>query len=126
MTNMYNSATKAYRRVDLETAPKTEILDRLFGRLEADLRAGRDAINRGDVTARALALDHADRILTELIAALDRNAAPELCGNLDALYRYCQLCITRASLQKSVEQLDQPLAIVATLRAAFAEASASR
>jgi flagellar secretion chaperone FliS len=123
---MYSSATKAYRQVALESAPKTEILDRLFGRLEADLRAGQDAINRGDVTARAMALDHADRILTELIAALDKGAAPELCGNLDALYRYCQLCITRASLQKVAAQLDQPIAIVATLRAAFAEATAAR
>lgn len=122
---MYSSAVKAYRRVDLESAPKTEILDRLFGRLDSDLRAGQSAITRGDVPARAEALDHATRVLTELIAALDHAAAPELCDNLEALYRYCLLGITRASVERKAAHLDPPLAVVATLRAAFAEAIAA-
>jgi flagellar secretion chaperone FliS len=124
-TTMYSSAVKAYRRVDLASAPKTEILDRLFARLENDLRDGQSAIDRNDVRGRAEALDHATRILTELIAALDRPAAPELCANLEALYRYCQLGITRASVERSAAHLDPPLAVVATLRAAFAEAASA-
>jgi flagellar secretion chaperone FliS len=120
-----NSALNTYRRVDLESAPKTAVLDRLFGRLESDLRAGQAAIASGDVRARAHALDHASRILTELVAALDAAAAPALCGNLQALYQYCQGRITRASLDRSAKHLEQPLAIVVTLRAAFAEAVAA-
>lgn len=123
---MYTSGVKAYRKVDLVSAPKTEVLDRLFGRLESDLRAGQSAIAQGDVLARAQALDHASRILTELCAALDASAAPELCANLEALYRYCQTCITRAALERAAAHLEQPLSIVATLRAAFAEAATAR
>jgi flagellar biosynthetic protein FliS len=127
MTLMYSSsALKAYRRADLESAPKTEILDRLFGRLEDDLRAGQRAIAAGDVTARAQALDHAGRILTELIAALDHGAAPDLCANLESLYRYCLTCIARASVERSAARLEQPLSITSTLRASFAEAAARR
>lgn len=122
---MYASALKAYRQSDLQSAPKTDILDRLFDRLESDLRAGQSAITAGDVSTRARALDHASRILTELIAALDTRAAPELCGNLEALYRYCLTCISRASLEHKTAPLDQPLQIVSTLRASFAEAAAA-
>jgi flagellar secretion chaperone FliS len=125
-TTMYSSALKAYRRNDLESAPKTDILDRLFSRLEADLRAGQSAITTRDIPGRARALDHASRILTELIAALDFKAAPELCGNLDALYRYCLSAIARASIERSAAALEQPLAVVATLRASFAEAAQGR
>jgi flagellar protein FliS len=124
-TSMHSSALRAYKRVDLESAPKTQILDRLFGRLESDLRDGQSAIVAGDIPARAQALDHAIRILTELIAALDQRAAPELCANLDALYRYCVTCIGRASIERSVKPLDEPLRIVTTLRASFAEAAAA-
>jgi len=118
----YSSSLKAYRRADLDSAPKTEILDRLFIRLETDLREGQAAIAAADVLARARALDHATRIITELIAALDFRAAPELCTNLEALYRYCMSCITRASLDRSPTPLDKALGITTTLRAAFAEA----
>ncbi|HWM85243.1 MAG TPA: flagellar export chaperone FliS [Kofleriaceae bacterium] len=120
---MYSNAMKAYRRADLESAPKTEVLDRLFGRLESDLRAGQTAVAQGDVVTRAQSLDHATRILTELIAALDPRAAPELCSNLEGLYRYCLTCISRATLERSVRPLEQALGIVATLRASFAEAA---
>lgn len=120
---MYTSALKAYRRNHLETAPKTEILDRLFARLESDLRAGQGAIESGDIPARAHALDHAVRILTELISALDARSAPELCANLDALYRFVLACIGRASVERSAVVLDQPIQIVATLRTSFAEAA---
>jgi flagellar protein FliS len=123
---MYRNGVKAYRKVDLESAPKTEILDRLFGRLESDLRDGQSAIAAGNVVARAAALDHASRILTELCAALDPRAAPEMCANLDALYRYCQTSITRAALERKAAHLEPPLKIIATLRASFAEAAAAR
>jgi flagellar secretion chaperone FliS len=126
MMTMYTSGVKAYRKVDLVSAPKTEVLDRLFARLDLDLRDGQRAIANGNVVARAQALDHASRILTELCAALDSGAAPELCANLDALYRYCQTCITRAALERKAAHLEQPLSIVATLRAAFAEAALAR
>ncbi|HKE15153.1 MAG TPA: flagellar export chaperone FliS [Kofleriaceae bacterium] len=122
---MSNAAIKAYRRVDLESAPKSDVLDRLFARLDSDLRGGQSAIASGDVPARAAALDHAARILTELIAALDVARAPELCANLQALYHYCLGQISRASFHRSAAHLEQPLAIVATLRASFAEAAAS-
>ena len=122
---MTSSALRVYKRVDLASAPKSDILDRLFGRLESDLRDGQSAIAANDIAARARALDHASRILTEFIAALDFGAAPELCTNLDLLYRYCLNSITRASVERSAAPLGQVLQIVGTLRASFAEAAAA-
>lgn len=126
MTRMYSSALKAYKRTDLESASKTDILDRLFGRLESDLRGAQGAIASGDLAGRARLLDHASRILTELIAALDHRTAPELCANLESLYRYCLNCITKASLDRSGVPLEQSLRVLATLRASFAEAAVAQ
>jgi flagellar secretion chaperone FliS len=123
---MYTSTLKAYKRTDLESASKPDILDRLFDRLATDLRGGQAAIANKDVAQRAQLLDHAGRILTELIAALDHGSAPDLCANLAALYHFCLSCIARASVDQSAAPLGQALGVVATLRSAFAEANLTR
>jgi flagellar secretion chaperone FliS len=118
----YSSHLRAYRKADLETAPKTDILDRLFGRLETDLLQAVSALAARDVPRRAAALDHAYRILTELNAALDHKAAPELCANLAGLYAFCNRCIAKAAVDRDPAPLQQVVQVVRTLRESFAEA----
>ncbi|HLL25221.1 MAG TPA: flagellar export chaperone FliS, partial [Kofleriaceae bacterium] len=81
-------AAAAYKRVDLESAPKHQIVERLFDRFASDLATARGAIHARDVKGKAAAIDHAILIVTELRAALDHATAPELCANLDALYAF--------------------------------------
>ena len=57
---MYSrSAANAYRRVDLESAPKYQIVDRLYERFARDVEEARNAIDAKDINAKAKALDHA-------------------------------------------------------------------
>ena len=81
---MLARAANAYRRVDLESAPKTQILERLFDRFLADLATAREGIAVRDVKKKAAALDHAMQIVAELKASLDPKsftiATFALCG----------------------------------------------
>lgn len=119
---MYARAALAYRDVDLESAPKPELVPRLFGRFLDDLTRGRTAIAARDIAAKATALDHAVRIVIELRAALDHGAAPELCANLDALYQFVLDQIYAASATLTVAPLDHAAAVMTELRDAFVEA----
>lgn len=93
-------AVNVYKTVDLESAPKTQIVERLFARFARDVADARKAIAARDIVGKAALLDHATQIVVQLRAALDYRAAPELCANLDALYRFVldQLAIANVKL----------------------------
>lgn len=117
-------AANAYRRVDLESAPKTQIVERLFERCARDITDARAAIAAKDIHAKAAALDHAQRIVIDLKASLDFNAAPELCANLAALYNFVLDRLTEANAALTVAPLDQATRIMTELGDAFRQAHA--
>ena len=119
---MYARAANAYRRVDLESAPKAQILERLFDRFAQDLDAARAAIAIRDIPNKATAIDHAMRIVVELQASLDLEAAPELCANLIALYDFVTERLTHANLALDVVALDRAGQVMAELGSAFRQA----
>ena len=112
-------AANAYRQVDLESAPKTQILERLFDRCLADIATARQAIEDRDVKTKAQALDHALRIVVELKASLDATAAPALCENLTALYDFVTDRLVSASLTLTLPPLDQATRVMTELGEAF-------
>ncbi len=118
---MHARAANAYRRVDLDSAPKSQIVERLFERFEKDLEVARVAIRAGDIAGKAGALDHALRIVAELAASLDHAAAPELCGNLIALYDFVSLQLTDANVKLVTEPLDRAKRVMTELGEAFAQ-----
>jgi flagellar protein FliS len=121
---MLARAANVYRRVDLESAPKTQILERLFERCLVDIAEARAAIEARDVKRKALALDHALRIVVELKASLDVEKAPQLCENLAALYDFVTERLVSASLTLTLPPLDQATRIMSELAEAFRGAHA--
>ncbi len=118
---MFARAANAYRRVDLESAPKTKIVERLFARCVADLGRARAAIEAKVIRTKANELDHALQIVVELKASLDFVAAPQLCGNLAALYDFVADRIANANLTLTVAPIDQATRIMTELGDAFRE-----
>ena len=121
---MLARAAQAYRRVDLESAPKTRILERLFDRCLLDIAAARAAIAVRDIPAKAAALDHAHQIVGQLKAALAVDAAPELCANLAALYDFVIVQLTQANATLTTPPLDQATRVMTELGEAFRQAHA--
>ncbi len=116
---MHARAAQTYRRVDLESAPKIQIVDRLYKRFADDVALARAAIVARDVRRKAAAIDHALQIAIELHAALDHAAAPELCANLAALYDFVQAELATASLRLDPAALDRAAKVMADLGSAF-------
>jgi len=121
---MLARAANAYRRVDLESAPKTQIVERLFARFLIDLIDAKAAIVSRDIKAKAAAIDHALRIVIELKASLDPSAAPELCANLAALYDFVITKLGEANATLAVPPLDQATRVMTELGDAFRGAHA--
>lgn len=121
---MFARAANLYKKVDLNSASKKDVLGRLYERLLRDLRDAGAAIELGDIAGKAQACDHASRIVTELTAALDHAAAAELCANLSALYGFVLDRIALAGSELRVKPLTEATHVVEVLRDAFAEASA--
>ncbi len=119
---MSQRAAKLYRDVDLESAPKGQILERLLDRLHADLTVGRQAITDRKIEAKAAALNHAQAILIELQAALDHAQAPEMCANLARLYDFVNERINIAGSTLKTAPLDDAAQVVASLGESFRQA----
>src|ERR1043166_1957811 len=115
---MHARAANAYRRVDLESAPKTQIVERLFDRCVADIAAARAAIEARDIPGKAAALDHAVQIVVELKAS-PAPAAPELCPTLAALYDFVTERLSEANATLARPPLDQATRIMTELGDAF-------
>lgn len=118
---MYRAAN-TYQRVDLESAPKHKIVERLFERFALDVDKARAAIASKHVAAKAAAIDHAMRIVAELEASLDHEAAPEVCENLAALYAFVTARLVDANVTLATKALDDAAKVMAQLDAAFREA----
>lgn len=122
MTAMHAYAANAYRRADLGSAPKHQIVERLYDRFLADVETARAAIAGRDIQGKANAIDHAMRIVVELTAALDHDAAPELCANLAALYDFVTQRLVEANSTLAPAPLDQAARVMTELGAAFRKA----
>jgi flagellar protein FliS len=121
-----NRATNAYRSVDLNSAPKHDILRRLFERFLQDLEQGKIAIKAKDIAAKGKALDHAVAIVNELQASLDHAASPEMSANLDQLYRFVTDRIFTASVKLDTKPLDEAAKVMTEISTAFREAMTRR
>jgi flagellar protein FliS len=111
-----------YQRVDLESAPKHRIVERLFERFARDVEQAKLAIAARDIAKKASMIDHALRIVAELDASLDHAAAPELCENLSSLYAFVTRRLVDANTTLAVAALDDAAKIMRDLDAAFREA----
>jgi flagellar secretion chaperone FliS len=119
-----NAAAKAYRRVDLESAPKTQILERLYDRFARDIADARVAITARNIEAKAKALSHASQIVLQLKMALDHSVAPEMCRNLESLYNFVLGRLAQANIKLTTKPLDDALVVMSGLGAAFKQAHA--
>jgi flagellar secretion chaperone FliS len=120
-----NAAAKAYRRVDLESAPKTQILERLYDRFARDIADARVAITARNIEAKAKAISHANQIVVQLKMALNHNVAPELCRNLESLYNFVLGRLGQANVKLTTKPLDEALVVMSGLGATFKQAHAA-
>lgn len=118
------SLAGAYAKVRNETgligADAHKLVSMLFAGLFDNLQEARGAMLRADVQAKCAALTRAARIVEEgLNAGLNREAGLEVAENLNAVYGYLSVLITKANLRNDVALVDEALTLVAPIRQAW-------
>jgi flagellar protein FliS len=120
---MHARATNTYRRVFLESASPTQVLDELYVRLIKDIELAKESIGKRDFAGKGKAISHGLAIVAELNAALDHTAAPEVCRGLARLYDFVRDRLQQANLRMEAKGLDDAVKIVKTIREAYQAAA---
>ncbi len=93
----------------------------LFDGFVAAVNRARGAMRERDLQAKGRAIGHALRIVDEgLRGALNLEAGGRLAADLDDLYAYVGLRLTRANLHNDESALDECLRLIQPLRDAWA------
>jgi flagellar protein FliS len=121
---MYGGATKRYQQVSMQTASRGQILIALYETAIRNARQGAAAIRARNVVQKGRELQRVSAIVAELASTLDRNAAPELCDNLEQLYFYMQRRISQANALLDAEAAEEVAGLLETLKDAWVQAVA--
>lgn len=86
---MYNrSGIDAYRTTDAQTMTREKLIVLLYEKIVSNLHEAQQAADTGDRLAMTQALNHSQRIISELRNALDHSIGGDISRNLESLYDY--------------------------------------
>lgn len=104
----------AYKQSRVESATPAQIVMMLFQEAVHRLTRALHTLDADHVSWRA-DLHHVREIYLELLTALDHEAAPEMCMNLQRLYRWCIDELVIAGRDKDDEKIRAVLKVTTTL-----------
>jgi flagellar protein FliS len=111
-----------YLQAKIMTASPGGVLLLLYEGLARFLHQGAAALEKGDVNAARHPLGRALAIVQELHSALNPEAAPELCGQLERLYLFAEENILAALSRKEPQPLRDVSRVIEPLYQAWKEA----
>jgi flagellar protein FliS len=97
------------------SASPVEIIDLLYQKAIRTLRDAREHLLAGRIAERSAAVGTVLSLLSELISSLDFDAAPELAGQLNALYVYMQTRLVDANMKQEEGPLLEVVMLLTTL-----------
>ena len=113
------AAIERYKSVQVKTSSPGELLLMLYDGLFRFLDEAADAVRVKDLARLGDRIGKAHAILSELAATLNKNAAPELCENLEALYFFCMTRLVEANLHKDEERIQEVKRVLDPVREGF-------
>src|SRR5882724_9433277 len=114
-----SAAAARYMQIRAVTSTPGELLLALYDGLFRFLNAAKICIERKQLPRARELLSKANAILSELTIALDHSVAPELCGQLDALYGFCIERVVVASRKADTVAIDEVTRVLTPLREAW-------
>jgi flagellar protein FliS len=109
---MSTAARNHYVAAEVLTAPPQKLQAML---IEAAIRASEQARalwRENDEAGAAEALERARRIIGEILAGFDRQAAPELVAKVSSVYLYLFRTLGEAAAQRNEQKLDDALRVL--------------
>jgi len=114
-------AVSQYRSARTQTASPVRVLVQLYDGAIRFLEEAREAIPKGEIAKKGVAISRAHAIISELIATLDNDKSPELCEQLSGLYDFALHEITHANMENDATRLNGPISVLSELREAWAQ-----
>ena len=117
---MFETAAAArYTLVRNTTSTPGELLLALYDGLFRFLNGAKVCIEKKQLPRARELLSKAYAVVSELAIALDHSVAPELCGQLEALYEFCMHRIVVASRNADTIPIDEVTRVLTPLREAW-------
>jgi flagellar protein FliS len=113
------AAIQRYKSVQVKTSSPGDLLVMLFDGLFRFIEEARDAMIVNDRARAGDRINRAHAIVNELAATLNKEVAPELCENLEALYFFSSSKLVEANLYQDPERLNQVMRILGPIREGF-------
>ncbi len=114
-------AVAQYQASRIETSSPVQIVVTLYDGALRFLRTGINALQVGDIAGKGIALTKAHAIITELLVTLNHEAAPEISGQLEAIYSFVLDRILRANAECDEKLIDEAIRALLPLRDAWAQ-----
>ena len=116
-----NSTALAYRKTAVEGASGFGLLIALYDTLAGNLRRAADAERNNNIEKRCLEMNHALLVIAHLEDWLDADSGGELAQKLIGFYSSLRRKMIEAQARRSVETLEQQMALVLTIRQTWQE-----
>ncbi len=118
-----NLASQQYQKVSLDSAlahatPHQQVLMLMNGALER-IATAKGAIERQDTELKGTSLSKAISILGGLQASLSDTENNEIAQNLDNLYIYMADTLMKATVESSIEKLDEVTQLMLDIKSAW-------
>lgn len=119
---LFKNTADAYRKTEVLTATKENILLMLYGGAIRFLKKAIEAHESKQWEERAQNLIRTQEIITELRSTLKFEVAKEFSTQLDELYAFCNRRLTSGGVENRVEYFQEVLKILSNLQSAWEEA----
>ena len=116
---MTSGALDSYNTVSVGTADPAALILQLFDGALRFLRQAKRAAEAGDQPAVAWAVNKAHAIVGELSNVLDHEQGGEIALQLDALYNFSLVHLTKGLLDRNSRSIDEVIAILEPIRDGF-------
>lgn len=114
-------AVAQYQSSRMETSSPIQLVVALYDGALRFLRTASAAIGAENMPAKGVSLNKAHAIVTELLVTLDHELAPDLSGQLEALYSFVLDRIVKANAECDAEKIDEAVRALLPLRDAWAQ-----
>lgn len=115
-------SAKAYQTTAAETADQKHAVVLLYDAAVRFLCGARQAMEQHDYENQCENILRAQKIISTLMGALDRNVNPEFSDNLWQLYNWLHAKLTQAGIRDDLVLMEQIIEIMTNLREAWRDA----
>lgn len=119
MANAYSVQT--YQQNAVSSASPLQLIVMLYDGAIRSMELGRGHMRKKDITSQNAQLQKAQRILMELMSALDMKQGGEIASNLMSLYSFVYEQLVNANTYDREECIDAALKVMSDLRSSWVE-----